>query len=134
MNSGEYLRYLRKKSRHATFAAMARSGLDSGIFISAEAIRKYETGVIPTQKARAALVTILHMDDQEILLLEYLCARGDLAKKYNNLDLFLVCPYTREQVANDIARGVNLQDLSDEACIREAIKKRAEEVLCMPKM
>ena len=136
MNVGEFLRARRQKCGYYSYASLSQLAERGGVHISAEAIRKYECGSIPTKKARAALTKILDLDAEQQRELAYLCARADLSKRYKDLELVMICPYTRDFLAEDISRGVDYMGLEPELGekLKEIILERAKRLLTPPKV
>ena len=115
----EYLTDVRKARGHNTVTKLAYYARTRGHSLTAQAIRNFEQGKIPNAESREILADVLHLSAESRQLMEVLCARADVERRWSHLDLFVVDPIYRKSVARDLAR-VALPDDANRAQISEA--------------
>ena len=126
----EYLISVRQARGHDTVTKLSKYARTRGHSLTAQAIRNFESGKIPNTESREILADVLHLNTESRRLMEVLCARADIERRWGHLDLFMVDPIYRKSIARDLAR-VSLPSDASRADVTEAAS-RIEECLKKP--
>lgn len=118
----EYLTSVREARGHDTVTKLSRYARTRGHSLTAQAIRNFEKGKIPNAESREILADVLHLNAESRHLMEVLCARADIERRWSHLDIYVVDPIYRKSVSRDLAR-VALPDNASRADIKEAAER-----------
>ena len=118
----EYLMSMRVARGHDTVTKLSKYARTRGHSLTAQAIRNFESGNIPNAESREILADVLHLNAESCHLMEVLCARADIERRWSHLGLYVVDPIYRKSVARDLAR-VALPDEASRADIKEAAER-----------
>jgi len=118
----EYLISVRSARGHKTPTELSKYARTRGHSMTAQAIRNFEQGKIPNLESREILADVLHLNAESRQLMEVLCARADIERRWSHVELFVVDPIYRKSLARDLAR-VALPDNASRAEIVQAAER-----------